>query len=68
MHEDVPAAFQEYVDGRHHAAALSLAIARIDVDVLGVEALSAVVGVAVAGNRRAAVLAAEVFDATGEGH
>ena len=66
--EHVPAAFEEYVDRRHEAAALRLAIAGIDVDVLGVEALGAVVRVAVAAVGCAAVLAAEVLDATGEGH
>jgi hypothetical protein len=68
VHQHVATAFEEYVDWRHQAATVSLAVARIDVDVLGVEAAFAVVRVAVATVGLAAVLAAEVLDSTGEGH
>jgi hypothetical protein len=68
VHQHVATAFEEYVDWRHQAATVGLAITRIDVDVLGVEALAAVVRVAVAVVGFAAVFAGEVLDPPGESH
>jgi hypothetical protein len=66
--EHVLATFEKYVDRGHQPATLGLAIARVDVYVLGVQAVAAVVGVSVSVHRSAAMLAGEVLDPARESH
>jgi len=48
-------------DGLHHAPALGLAVARVDINVAAPEAVRAVVGVAIADDLRSAVAADKIF-------
>jgi hypothetical protein len=68
VHEHMSPAFEENVDRLHEASALGSTIAWVDVDVQRVQALRAVVRPAVTAVGCPAVLAAEVLDATSEGH